>query len=529
MNNKNSMFFNLDILSYSPKLRIFGNYNYKTTWSTIISILVLTFSFGFALYSSLKYFHFENPNIYYYKNSIYNKTISLNLNEILLMFKIGESFENKMNNFEDVSLKAYIYNFNFNSSYEYNSQEIRIEKCELYKNINSKFNTALLEYENKNIGKSLNDFYCINKEDAQKYSLYNNQSTSYNYLSIVLYNNDLNKKSDIPPESLRIYLILENDFVIHNNRDNPIFHKYIETFSSNFNDGAIETTVFDLDYIEYDSDDGHFFEEINTYKGIRLSRESQEIFFLDNPENNYIGRIKIRINRNTFDKYIRNYMKIQELLSEIESIINIFFIVGRILANVIDRKKMNVDLGRVLMNQKIETDKDYNKLFEKNNNLKITLGKRDNINSKNKIQKFNTDKPSNSVKIDKINPTVNTSVTTEIEDKDSVQKENNIKYKNNNLFQEKVMKKIHIYHILKSYLFCFNDKKTKLINLYNNIILDELNIDKILSRIFKLEKIYYLLSEEDKAKINLIPIKELDKIKEYVNDKFVIPTEEMKL
>ena len=133
------------------------------------------------------------------------------------------------------------------------------------------------------------------------------------------------------------------------------------------------------------------------------------------------------------------------------------------------------------------------------------------------------------MKIDKINPTVNTSVTTEIEDKDSVQKENNIKYKNNNLFQEKVMKKIHIYHILKSYLFCFNDKKTKLINLCNNIILDELNIDKILSRIFKLEKIYYLLSEEDKAKINLIPIKELDKIKEYVNDKFVIPTEEMKL
>ena len=91
------------------------------------------------------------------------------------------------------------------------------------------------------------------------------------------------------------------------------------------------------------------------------------------------------------------------------------------------------------------------------------------------------------------------------------------------------MKKIHIYHILKSYLFCFNDKKTKLINICNNIILDELNIDKILSRIFKLEKIYYLLSEEDKAKINFIPIKELESIREYVNNKFVLPTEEMKL
>lgn len=247
-------------------MRIFRNYNYKTTWSTIISILVLTFSFGFALYSSLQYFHFENPNIYNFKNSIYNKTISLNLNEILLMFRIGESFEDKMNRFEDVSLKAYIYNFNFNSSYEYNSQEIRIEKCELYKNINSKFNNAIKEYENKNIGKPLNDFYCINNEDAEKYSLYNNQSTSYNYLSVVLYNNDLNKKSDIPPESFRIYLVLENDFVVHYNKDNPIFHKYIKTFSSNFNDGTIGTTIFDLDYIEYDSDDGIFFEKINTYK-----------------------------------------------------------------------------------------------------------------------------------------------------------------------------------------------------------------------------------------------------------------------
>jgi hypothetical protein len=323
-------------------------------------------------------------------------------------------------------------------------------------------------------------------------------------------------------------VVLENDLVVHNNKDNPIFHKYIETFSSNFNDGTIGTTIFDLDYIEYDSDDGIFFEKINTYKGLRLSRESQEIFFLDNSENNYLGRIKIRINRNTFDKYRRNYMKIQELLSEIESIINIFFIVGRILANVIDRKKMNVDLARVLMNQKIETDKDYNKLFEKNNNLKFTFGNIDNINSKNKVQNCNINKQSNSLKIDKINPIVDSSIATDIRDKDSVPKENNIKYKNNNLFQEKIMKKIHIYHILKSYIFCFNDKKTKLINLCNNIILDELNIDKILSRIFKLEKIYSLLSEEDKEKIDFIPIKELENIKEYVNNKFVLPTEEMK-
>lgn len=99
-----------------------------------------------------------------------------------------------------------------------------------------------------------------------------------------------------------------------------------------------------------------------------------------------------------------------------------------------------------------------NNVFEKNNDLKFTLGNIDNINSKNKVKNVNVKKQSNSQKIDKNNPIVDTSISTEIKDKDSVQKENNnIKYKNNNLFQEKIMKKIHIYHILKSYLFCFND------------------------------------------------------------------------
>ena len=521
MKNKNSCFFNLDILSYSPKLRIFGNYNYKTTWSTIISILVLIFSFGFTLYSSLQYFNYENPHIYYFKNSIYNKTISFNLNEILLMFKIGDSFPNNKTSYEDIILKAFIYDFDFNSSLAYNSHEIKLEKCELYKNINNKFKNIIKEYENTQKEKLISDYYCFNKEDSEKFSLYYDKNYGYSYLSLFLYNN-LNNKLKISPESLRIYLIMENDYVNHENKKSPLIPKYIETFSSNFNNENIETTVFNLDYIEYDSDDGIFFEEIKSHKGIRLNSETQEFFFGDFPNKNILGRIKIKINRSTYDKYRRNYMKIQELLSEIESIINLFFIVGRLLANIIDRKKMNVDLSRVLMNQKTEINKGDFNLYENNISFNKIFGNIDDLKNKNKFKKnYSFDNPKQ-INLEKLN----NQYVQNISDNKVKKIIKNVILKNmdNNLSHELMMKKIHIYHILKSYLCCFKDKKTKLINLCNNIILDELNIDKILSRIFKLEKIYYLLSDQDKAKIHYMHIQELENINEYLNN-FQVDTE----
>ncbi len=45
---------------------------------------------------------------------------------------------------------------------------------------------------------------------------------------------------------------------------------------------------------------------------------------------------------------------------------------------------------------------------------------------------------------------------------------------------------MNYYHIIKSY-FCFKDDKTKLINCCNNIISDELSIEKILRRINDME------------------------------------------
>ena len=521
MASKYNCFFNLDILSNPPSLRIFGNYNYKTTWSTIISIIVIIFSFGFSLYAFLDYFHFEMPYIFYLKSNNYNKTFSLNLNETLLMFKIGKAYIDDINKYENISLKAELFNFDINSSYDYKTKEIKLEKCELYKNINNKFKNIIKEFENSDKGKIINDYFCINKEDSEKYSLYYNQNSGYNFLSITIYNNDLTNEVNIFPESLRIYLVLESDYIAHNNKKNPIIPKYFETYSSNFNQMIFITTVFDLNYIEYDSDNGFIFEKINTYKGIRLNSETQEFYFQNNNDNNCIGRIKIRINKNTYDRYIRNYTKLPELLSEIESIINLFFIVGRILALIIDRKKMNLDLSRVLMNKKTEINNGDFKLYENNLSFNKIFGKLEDIKiSKNQIKKnFSFD--NKNMKKGNIEKNVNA------KEKEIIK---NVILKNmdNNLMHETIMKKIHIYHILKSYFCCCKDKTTKLINFCNDVILDELNIDKILYRIYKLEKIYYLLSETNKAKIHYMHIKELEGINEYINNEFCIATDEDK-
>ena len=220
------------------------------------------------------------------------------------------------------------------------------------------------------------------------------------------------------------------------------------------------TTVFDLNYIEYDSDDGIIFEKINTYKGLILNSETQEFYFQNNSDNSYFGRIIIRINKNTYDKYRRNYTKLQELLSEIESIINLFFIVGRILALIIDRKKMNLDLSRVLMNKKTKINNSDFKLNENNLFFNKKFGIIDDIKkSKTQIKKnYSFD--------NKIMKKENLEKDIIVKEK-AINKNKILKNMENN---ELIMKKIRIYHILKSYFCCFKDKTTKLINYCNDVI-----------------------------------------------------------
>lgn len=54
-----------------------------------------------------------------------------------------------------------------------------------------------------------------------------------------------------------------------------------------------------------------------------------------------------------------------------------------------------------------------------------------------------------------------------------------------------MIKDINIFHVIKSY-FCCKDKKTQLINNIYKFICQEMSIEEILKKIYKLEKKYHL-------------------------------------
>lgn len=78
MNKMRSLLFSLDFMGLHPNLRVMNYDNYKTTFSSYISILIILLSLAFSIYSFIDYSN-QNPTISYYKNvdNSVNKTIKM--------------------------------------------------------------------------------------------------------------------------------------------------------------------------------------------------------------------------------------------------------------------------------------------------------------------------------------------------------------------------------------------------------------------------------------------------------------------
>ena len=80
---------------------------------------------------------------------------------------------------------------------------------------------------------------------------------------------------------------------------------------------------------------------------------------------------------------------------------------------------------------------------------------------------------------------------------------NNFDYKKEKIKQIRIsnnhLDKVNYFHILKSY-FCFKDKKAEMINLWNDIITEDMCIERILERFYNLEKISHYYSDIKKEK-----------------------------
>ena len=82
---KNILYF-FDILGLKPKLRIFNNDNYRSTYSSILSIIVIFLGLSFTVYSLIVYFNYVNPSIVYSKDNDKSTSRSILLSEALLLF-----------------------------------------------------------------------------------------------------------------------------------------------------------------------------------------------------------------------------------------------------------------------------------------------------------------------------------------------------------------------------------------------------------------------------------------------------------
>ena len=262
------------------------------------------------------------------------------------------------------------------------------------------------------------------------------------------------------------------------------------------------------------------FSNINFYKNNNIDIYDLKNY-LDISPNSIISTITFMINQSNFDIYKRSYQKLQSLLAEITSVISLLFQIGEQISYILCNKKMSKNILIGIMNKsKIDLlnkrSHDINKIF-----------KRENISSERKIMKsksLSNEKPLNDVYyLEKENNFISEKKNIKSKSMEKPQtdiynseKENNKSFgveENNEInINNKLIKSINYFDIIKSY-FCFNDKKTKMINLCHNIISKDICIERILERFYNLENINF--SGKEREDINCNETKRDKEINEY--------------
>ena len=89
----------------------------------------------------------------------------------------------------------------------------------------------------------------------------------------------------------------------------------------------------------------------------------------------------------------------------------------------------------------------------------------------------------------------------------------------NNIIEakSKIKNKINYFHIIKSF-FCFKDNRTKLINLYHEIIFEDFSVEKMLERFYILENMSHLISKKAREKGKFKTNKKFKEINECIQN-----------
>ena len=80
-----------DLLGKPPQLRIFNHEKYKSSLTSILSIILFAFSIVFTIYSLIDFFKYKNPNVIYSKDNDKTTNRTILIKDTLLMFSLIDS------------------------------------------------------------------------------------------------------------------------------------------------------------------------------------------------------------------------------------------------------------------------------------------------------------------------------------------------------------------------------------------------------------------------------------------------------
>ena len=481
--------YKLDFICEPPQFRIFKESNYKSNFSSLISFIVILLSIAFFIYSLIDFLEFNNPIVVFSKDNDKSINRTISLKNTLLIFGVIENINFTLVNDPNIYFTSELVIRNINESFS--TIPLTIEKCEYGKNIDLKYRNNLLETFNY----SINDFFCLNNKDGDIPLYY---FPEYGVSSINIYSL-IKNESKFEADDLFILIINGNDAINHNNKKNPILENYFSYSYHSLSSSKLTLINFYFQFIKYESDTGLIFPNYNIFYAKSFSHiTALQTNNLRNMHDFQKGTIIIEISKINFDLYKRSYPRLDSFLAEVMSVIDLLLVIGKIICDNILEKKISKDIVEYLFNNNIE-NKNISNLSIKINEISdkdIYLGNKD------KSKDFK----------DEINFSNNNEY---MKSQSNIFQENETN-QNKKINSKDIIKKVNYFYILKSY-FCFKDKKTKLINLCHELVCEDICIERIFDRLYKLEKYSDIISKNDNNKFNFTKNKKFEEINQCIS------------
>ena len=104
---------------------------------------------------------------------------------------------------------------------------LNISKCEFGKNVDYSYSNIISK--ETSFGKTIEQFYCIDYN--VNLSLFNHPNIGFSCINLyVILKND----SKMPPEYIQSFIVIENNIINHNNKDNTIKKSCIYHYTTGF-------------------------------------------------------------------------------------------------------------------------------------------------------------------------------------------------------------------------------------------------------------------------------------------------------